>query len=451
MAPTAAPLPTMVPTAAPPPTMAPTAAPPPVATATSSAPAVLAVTILEPAAGAELIAGGAVAVRFAAQGGPFMEADLLVDGHFAGALSITSDGTTYEGTLQWDAASAGSHVLEVWVLDSAKQLATAAVQVSVLGGVAVVTPSTGGSAVDETHRQRIIQAYRDVYGLELAAPAVARKNRPGVSTDPWVSVAWIGDLLYQVNLYPDGNIQTAATALTAAARRPAAGQYDSNVAARPAGVLRILVVLLDYGNLGVTRAELLDALRAAQDQVNAQYAAYASAAGVARPFFTIETTPVYLSPAPNLSKSSYGLMPDTIAALTGFDPAAFDFTAQLDLDAANHARESLKAVGVDTYGWAAPGLGVLQKSVNIWVAIDDKSQLSGEESRLSRTLLSHEVLHLMGYPVSHDWPCSDGTAVDTADQCDGFSMPVLMLGWTDTDGDGLVEILDPTPYGLRKK
>jgi hypothetical protein len=35
-----------------------------------------------------------------------------------------------------------------------------------------------------------------------------------------------------------------------------------------------------------------------------------------------------------------------------------------------------------------------------------------------------------------------------ADQCDAFNMPTLMLGWTDTDGDGLVEILDPEPYGI---
>jgi hypothetical protein len=23
-----------------------------------------------------------------------------------------------------------------------------------------------------------------------------------------------------------------------------------------------------------------------------------------------------------------------------------------------------------------------------------------------------------------------------------------MCGWTDTDGDGVIEILDPTPYGM---
>jgi hypothetical protein len=26
--------------------------------------------------------------------------------------------------------------------------------------------------------------------------------------------------------------------------------------------------------------------------------------------------------------------------------------------------------------------------------------------------------------------------------------PTLMFGWTDSDGDGVVEILDPTPYGM---
>jgi hypothetical protein len=58
------------------------------------------------------------------------------------------------------------------------------------------------------------------------------------------------------------------------------------------------------------------------------------------------------------------------------------------------------------------------------------------------------VFHLFGYPGSHDWPCSDGTTVDQADCCDAGNLPTLMLGWTDTDGDGTVEILDPTPYGM---
>jgi hypothetical protein len=57
----------------------------------------------------------------------------------------------------------------------------------------------------------------------------------------------------------------------------------------------------------------------------------------------------------------------------------------------------------------------------------------------------------MGYPIGktglHEWICWDGTQVDATDQCDQTNLPVYMLGWTDTDGDGVVEIFDTTPYG----
>jgi hypothetical protein len=419
----------------------------PAATLTT-APAGMGVQILDPADGAQVREGAPLAVRFVAQGGPFIEVALLVDGRLGSVIAVSSPETTYEGTLQWEPAGAGSHSLAVQAMDPTKQIATAEIRVLVAGG-ATPTPAPGGLlAVDEDHRQRIIQAYQDAFGLELTAPAVARKERPGVPSDPWVSVAWVGDVMYQVNLYPDGTIQTFATSLKLGARPPGTAPYDQTPACRPAGTRTMLVVLLDYGNLGVPRDEVLADLQEASAEVNAAYARYATAAGLAQPIFQIDPTAVCLSPAPDLSKSGYALTPDLIQSLTGLDPAGFDFTAQVDLDANNTARNALRNVGLDTYGWAAPGLGLVPKTVNIWVAVDDKSQLTGGEGRLTRTLLSHEWLHLMGYPGTHDWPCTDGTTEDQADQCDVGNMPALMLGWVDTDGDGLVEIVDPEPYGM---
>jgi len=72
----------------------------------------------------------------------------------------------------------------------------------------------------------------------------------------------------------------------------------------------------------------------------------------------------------------------------------------------------------------------------------------GSISKLKYTL-GHELLHNLGYPGPHNWPCSGDQPVDTADVwCSDEYWPALLLGWTDTDHDGVVEILDTTPYGM---
>ena len=49
----------------------------------------------------------------------------------------------------------------------------------------------------------------------------------------------------------------------------------------------------------------------------------------------------------------------------------------------------------------------------------------------------------------HNWPCSGDQPDDTAVVwCSDEYWPALLLGWTDTDHDGVVEILDTTPYGM---
>ena len=45
-----------------------------------------------------------------------------------------------------------------------------------------------------------------------------------------------------------------------------------------------------------------------------------------------------------------------------------------------------------------------------------------------------------------DWPATLGIAGPNGSLADDW-IPYVMFGWTDTDGDGIAEIVDPTPYG----
>jgi len=120
--------------------------------------------------------------------------------------------------------------------------------------------------------------------------------------------------------------------------------------------------------------------------------------------------------------------------------------AQVDLDAENTARRAFSSPGRDTFGFPSGTSDPEQANVHIWVSLDDASRLCGPDGRLESTLLSHEIFHLLGYPGTHDWPCTDGASVDQSDCCGATNVPAVLLEWTDTDG--IVEILDPTPYGL---
>jgi hypothetical protein len=62
------------------------------------------------------------------------------------------------------------------------------------------------------------------------------------------------------------------------------------------------------------------------------------------------------------------------------------------------------------------------------------------------SVFGHELEHGMGW--QHWWLNGLANNLDWMTRS-SFWMPTLLFGWTDTDGDGTVEILDTsTPYGL---
>jgi len=144
---------------------------------------------------------------------------------------------------------------------------------------------------------------------------------------------------------------------------------------------------------------------------------------------------------------NHELTPESIKLATNVDTSNYDLIVQVDMDRNNTYRKVLAAQNLDTNGFQIGSC--LNNSLSIWISLDTKDQILGIDfdKKFSR-ILSHELLHTFGLPFSHSWPCGDGSVPDTSDQCDIYNWPTLMLGWTDTDGDGIPEIIDPTPYGI---
>jgi hypothetical protein len=428
----------------------------------------LEIVILEPKPGAALPAAAPVVVKYTAKGGPFVYVVLNVDGTDVKAESITSTKTELTGEIGWERPTEGRCTVTLSIFDAEKRVsqATVTIQVGEKSGPAArpaeparpgepARSASGVLVLEPARRQLILDAFRREFGLALTAPPIARKDRWGAPDDPWVSVAYIGDLLYQVNLYADDHIETRAVALTARAVAPAGMKLNDSVYLKPVGTYRMLVVFVDYGNLGVSRAEVQEALRRATADVNAMFAERSRAAGLAKPILRIETEARFIAPPAGLQGTDYLLRVAQVKPLTGVDPAPFDLLAQVDLDRGSTAMNwSQQKYGTASFGTAMPNAVGPRERMNIWVSIDDPRWLTqaGDENRLVSVLLTHEVLHDMGYGGTrdmHEWPGGDAASVDATDMAAFSNWPAYLLGWTDTDGDGVVEILDAKPYGLK--
>jgi hypothetical protein len=341
----------------------------------------------------------------------------------------------------------GTYSLKLETMTADKsETATIVISITVTGLPAISpTPSLEPGGVYPEIRSQILSTFLKTFDINLVAPAIARKFRSGVE-DPWVSTAYIGNDLYEVDVYPDGRVEAWTSPIFPNTILDYKTSLFKEPLCRPAGVYSMLVVFLDYGNIPVGRDEVLADLAAATTATNTDYAAFPSAGPGSAPILQIRTTGVVI-PVPN-EVAGKRITPDQIRHYAGVDPSAFNWIAQVDLD----ANSTLRLAGGDmlhtSFGYAYTGCPATQTQGNIQITIDAKDQLTGDYGRLADTMLAHEVFHLFGYPGSHIWPCIRGPQKDAADDCAHNTIPALMLGWVDVDGDGIPEILDPTPYGM---
>ncbi len=285
----------------------------------------------------------AVRIIAEASGAVAAEIALQADGNNVSTQSNTSGANPFRAEFLWT-PSGGSrdYSLVLYSLtDDKSAYASAAVTVHVTGAVAQ-TPSptvqNTALAIDPAARASILQTYKDVFGISSIVPAIGRKYRYGVE-DPWISTAYIGNKLYQVNRSPDGTTQTFLLHIFPDLTPNTEKGYSGGPMCRPAGVYSILVVFLDYQNLGVPQAEVLADLQAATATVNTEYAAYPRGPSDPGPILQLQTTGAVI-PVP-ASLDNYHIRVNQILSLTGYDPAKYNLVFQVDLDFGEPPPESL--------------------------------------------------------------------------------------------------------------
>ena len=278
------------------------------------------------------------------------------------------------------------------------------------------------------------------YGVTIPQPTVYRFDDPvHPYLSRWIGSAYFDGMRYYVDLYDDGHAAWSSGIYSDAAR-----PLDSDIwtICKPAGHYRLLILFVDYDGLLADPQQALDAIEPVVEWTNNRYADFALQQGLSTPPLSIEANAAFCGQPPT---SGEVLTAQQVLELTGEDPADYDIVVEIDIDpqAVFGTREfpgviTASGGGIAMQGCARPPFG---GAVHIWSAIPDPALVEGGLVMD----INHELSHIFG--LVDNWPIQSGTIPGPGGEPINDWIPYPMLGWTDTDGDGLIEITDPTPYG----
>jgi hypothetical protein len=205
--------------------------------------------------------------------------------------------------------------------------------------------------------------------------------------------------------------------------------YTLMIGTLPAGTVRILTVLLTWPE--TLTAEDLPKWESAQGVINAQHATLAEARGLSQPIVRFDYTNVVLDGS---RVAVPGSLTGIRAALEadGRTADGYDMVAVVNIDPARS--EGGFAVRLEQ-----PFIYMGNYSSSTFRHPMTDSQLQN----IANAVYHHEAGHHWGW--AHDWSPTCGTEASFRP----FITSPALYGWDDTDGDGVPEILDETPYRRR--
>jgi hypothetical protein len=356
---------------------------------------------------------------------------LQIDGLWMGLERNMNDVTSMQFTFTWYPwRGNGDYVLEIsrWRSDPGTEL----------GATRITVHVDSFPAGEPTIKNRFIQAYESYFGFELTDPVFtfyARNFNDDLIPSRWVSVAYIGNDQYEIDIYPDGREETLTRAIA----------YEDGYSApicRPTGDHSMLVVLVDYGNTGISQEQASEAILSAAEFYNERYEELSERLGASGPLLQIHPVIAFLASPPI---SGQEVPVSRIQELTGYDPAQFDFVVQVDLDSA-------KTVAANyALGYGGTGCqGASRTAIDIFATVSAPEEL--QPDRMVGVLFDHELAHCLGW--QHWWPVGDGGVAEAlySNWRHAYAFPYYLFGWVDSDEDGVLEILDTeSPYGWTGK
>lgn len=196
-----------------------------------------------------------------------------------------------------------------------------------------------------------------------------------------------------------------------------------NTVVTPAGMFRVLVVLVIYADtVNQSNAGLFVP---AQDQINQDHAAFAASKGYGAPLVSFQNTNMVIDHS-DIADPRTPTGVTTALTQRGVSTTGYDFLVSVNVDPASPPEAGQSYVGT-------PGF-IYMGNFRGW-----KTSLSADDfTSIARAVYHHEVAHHWGWSPLHDWaPCYNVAP---------FVVPPVLFGWEDTNGNGVPEILDSAPY-----
>lgn len=267
--------------------------------------------------------------------------------------------------------------------------------------------------------------YQREFRIDIPRPAIFAaspcSSAPYLTTVAYLPASTASErTIYLMHTTPDGREVTTSDDGVAPQTR--------TVRTPPVGTYKVLTVVLTYPET-VTSAEL-PALEAAQATVNQQHRDFAQSRGYAAPLVQFAFTNVLIPGVQVADPRSLDAVAPVLAD-EGVVAGAYDIIAVINVDPAQPEG-----------GFASSGVEVARPFVYMgnfgqWDTRLTPAQLLS----VANASYHHEIGHHWGW--FHGWSpvCGSSSAYTP------FITEPLLYGWEDTDGDGIPEIVDPTPYG----
>lgn len=243
------------------------------------------------------------------------------------------------------------------------------------------------------------------FGIEVEHLPLIYSN----NWEHWTSTIYYNETLYRLYLKPDGEVSGKIFQMEQL----------------PKSEQTVLVVMVKYKALDIENNIML--WEEAQQKINDEHKAYAMSQGYNAPIVQFQNTNILVDSGaikePRLENIKWEVNKQ------GVDIKDYDIIALVDLNAAEPSG------GFGDYQLKFVKIGWFYGNIANQTDELDRDKMKG----IANAVYHHEIGHVWGW--EHKWSDADNT--------DFFITEPVLFGWEDMDSDGIPEILDENPYGIK--